>query len=174
MTLKEREEANRRYDSDLQAWEREQQREERERQAWEREQRAQEREAELERAQAQTRAEAQAAQKAAEQALALAALAAAPRAAATPAAGTAQPKRLRSWVTRHNWVKISAEIARRCLDPSGRAVVPKNESRLVEGVLQWCGDTFGFAPTDSDMRDAVRTVCATLREGPQQPPKKRP
>lgn len=62
------------------------------------------------------------------------------------------------------WFPICGEIARRCIDPkTGRLRVPKNESALARDVLQWCEDRDLGQPAESDMREAVRRVCAALR-----------
>jgi hypothetical protein len=62
------------------------------------------------------------------------------------------------------WFPICGEVARRCIDPkAGRVRVPKNESALARDVLQWCEDQDLGQPADSDMREAVRRVCAALR-----------
>jgi hypothetical protein len=42
--------------------------------------------------------------------------------------------------------------------------VPKNESKLVEAILQWCVDTDRPQPAVSEVREAVRIICARLRK----------
>jgi hypothetical protein len=87
-------------------------------------------------------------------------------AAPPPAPPSEEPNRtLRRWSAKYEWDAIYAEIARRCIDPETRLVkVPKNESRLAEGVLQWCVDTNRPQPGLTDMRDAVHAICQALRK----------
>jgi len=62
------------------------------------------------------------------------------------------------------WFSICAEIAGRCIDPkTGRVVVPKNENKLAEGMLGWLEENEQGQPSVSEMREAVRRVCAVLR-----------
>jgi hypothetical protein len=71
------------------------------------------------------------------------------------------PPRRRGRATTHDWFGICAEIARRCIDPkTGRVRVPKSERALARAMLAWCQNE----PAESEMREAVRQVCAALRE----------
>jgi hypothetical protein len=84
-------------------------------------------------------------------------------AAAAPAQPT-QPPRRRGPPTTHDWHSIDGEIARRCIDPkTGRVRVPKSERKLAEGLLHWLSDQNMDQPAESEMREAVRRVCAALR-----------
>jgi hypothetical protein len=80
--------------------------------------------------------------------------------------------RLPSWVTVHSWGMIYAEIARRCLDSSGRLAIPQ-QRLLVTDMTAWCHDRFGFAPHERELREAVKTMCEGLRAEPK-PLKKKP
>jgi hypothetical protein len=40
--------------------------------------------------------------------------------------------------------------------------VPKNESALAAAVLEWCRVEHDKEPADSEMREAVRRMCAAL------------
>ena len=82
------------------------------------------------------------------------------------------PQRRRGRIVVYDWHTICGEIARRCLDSSGRVAVPENESQLADDVLVWCEIELGRQPAASAMREAVRKVCSALRKGPP-PPKKR-
>jgi hypothetical protein len=84
------------------------------------------------------------------------------------------PPRKRGPATVHDWCAICGEIARRCLDPTGRVAVPENESRLAGDMLGWCGAALGREPAESEMREAVKRVCAALRQGPDAPHPKTP
>jgi hypothetical protein len=70
------------------------------------------------------------------------------------------PRRRPGPVTTHDWIAITAEIAFRC-----RAEVPKNEREFAKAVLQWCEDTYDKSPAESEMREAVKQVCARFRRG---------
>jgi len=64
----------------------------------------------------------------------------------------------------HDWFGICAEIARRCIDPrSSRVKVPKRENKLAEEVCKWCEEQGWEQPAVSEMREAVKRVCAALR-----------
>jgi len=72
---------------------------------------------------------------------------------------------LRRRHSKYPWNEICAEIAARCIDPKTQCVhVPKNESKLVTDLLQWCEDTHGREASLSDMRAAVSAICARLRK----------
>jgi hypothetical protein len=79
----------------------------------------------------------------------------------TIALDTASSLRRRKGV--HDWFAICGEIARRCHDKTGRLVVPQNENKLAGDVLQWCEDKWERQPPVSDLREAVKAVCAALR-----------
>ena len=75
------------------------------------------------------------------------------------------PQRRRGPPTTHDWHSIDAEIASRCINPeTKRLAVPNSERKLAEAMLQWCTDTFDREPALSEMRDAVRRICARLRQ----------
>jgi len=62
------------------------------------------------------------------------------------------------------WFGICAEIARRCIDPkTGRVKVPQSENKLAEEVLTWLEENEQGQPSTSEMREAVKRVCAMLR-----------
>jgi hypothetical protein len=64
----------------------------------------------------------------------------------------------------HDWFSICAEIARHCIDPkTGRVEVPKRESKLAKDVLAWCQEQGWQEPAVSEMREAVKRICAALR-----------
>lgn len=63
-------------------------------------------------------------------------------------------------VTTHDWIAISGEIAFRC-----RKEVPKSERKLADAMLQWCEDTYGKSPAESEMREAVKQICDRFRRG---------
>jgi hypothetical protein len=74
------------------------------------------------------------------------------------------PVRRRGGVLKHEWHAICAEIARRCIDPkTGRVAVPKSENKLAEDTLKWLSGQGIDPPAPSEMREAVKHVCAALR-----------
>jgi hypothetical protein len=74
------------------------------------------------------------------------------------------PQRRRGPVLKHDWHAIAGEIARRCIDPeTGRVAVPEKESALVFAMRKWCEEQGWVAPAPSEMSEAVRRVCAALR-----------
>jgi hypothetical protein len=87
-------------------------------------------------------------------------------AAPPPVPPSKEPNRtLRRRATKHPWFEICGEIARRCIDPKTQRVeVPTNETKLREAILQWCSDTLEREPADSEVREAVRIICAALRK----------
>lgn len=91
-----------------------------------------------------------------------------PAATATPNNRTeaANPSRRRPGpVTTHDWHAICGEIARRCINPKSKCVqVPKSESGLARKMLDWCQHTYDREPAESEMREAVRQICAALRQ----------
>jgi hypothetical protein len=67
----------------------------------------------------------------------------------------------------HDWFSICGEIAHRCVDPkTGCVRVPKNESKLAAAVCAWCSEEprNWQEPGMTEMREAVKRVCAALRE----------
>jgi hypothetical protein len=75
------------------------------------------------------------------------------------------PPRRRGPVVTHDWFSICGEIASRCVDPAtGRVRLPKSENKLAEAVLDWLADSGQNSPAVSEMREAVKRVCARLRE----------
>jgi hypothetical protein len=75
------------------------------------------------------------------------------------------PRRRTGPANTHDWHSIDGEIARRCIDPKTKRVrVPKNESKLAQEVLTWCQEKGWDEPADSAMREAVKRVCAALRQ----------
>jgi hypothetical protein len=76
----------------------------------------------------------------------------------------APPPRRRGRPTTHDWHSIDGEIARRCIDPkTKRVAVPENENKLAEAVLGWLSGQGIDPPAPSEMREAVKRVCAALR-----------
>ena len=74
------------------------------------------------------------------------------------------PRRPAGRLPEHEWRAIDGEVARRCIDPeTGRVRIPKSERKLAGAMLDWCLDKYGKEPAESDMRAAVKTVCAALR-----------
>ena len=62
------------------------------------------------------------------------------------------------------WWAICAEIARRCInETTGRVEIPKSEAKLADDVLDWLAKKGQGQPATSEMREAVRYVCAALR-----------
>jgi len=93
------------------------------------------------------------------------ALAASAPARSSPAGIEAPPPRRRGALWTHDWFSICGEIARRCLNPAnGRVVVPEKENALVNKMLYWLDDQNLARPAASEMAEAVRRVCAPLRE----------
>jgi hypothetical protein len=77
---------------------------------------------------------------------------------------TRPPPRRRGPVTTHDWHSIDGEIARRCIDPeTSRVAVPKKENALVSDMRAWCEEQGWAVPATSEMSEAVRRVCAALR-----------
>jgi hypothetical protein len=77
---------------------------------------------------------------------------------------TRPPERRRGPTLKHEWHAIDGEIARRCINPKTRLLqIPKNERKLAEDVLEWCQENYQKEPVQSEMRDAVKAICAALR-----------
>ena len=77
----------------------------------------------------------------------------------------APPPRPRGSPRTHDWFSICGEIARRCVNPAnGRVAVPEKENALVNEMLVWLDDQNLARPAASEMAEAVRRVCAPLRE----------
>jgi hypothetical protein len=82
-----------------------------------------------------------------------------------PVDSLAPSPRRRGPVVTHDWFSICGEIARRCVDEkTGRVKVPKRESGLAKDVLDWLAKSGKNCPAVSEMREAVKRVCARLRE----------
>jgi len=63
------------------------------------------------------------------------------------------------------WWGICAEIARRCIDEkTGRVAVPKSENKLADDVLDHLAEIGQGRPSPSEMRAAVKYICAALRK----------
>jgi hypothetical protein len=74
------------------------------------------------------------------------------------------PQRRRGPVPTHDWFSICGEITRRCIHPkTARVQVPDNESELAGAVLDWLAAQGLNTPAPSEMREAVKRVCAALR-----------
>jgi hypothetical protein len=77
---------------------------------------------------------------------------------------TRPPERRRGPVLKYEWFAIAGEIARRCINPKTRVLeVPKNERKLAKAMLDWCQAKYGKDPAESEMREAVKAICAALR-----------
>jgi hypothetical protein len=77
---------------------------------------------------------------------------------------TRPPERRRGPVLKHEWHAIDGEIARRCINPKTRLLeIPKNERKLAADLLDWCQEKYEKEPAESEMRDAVKAICAALR-----------
>jgi hypothetical protein len=73
------------------------------------------------------------------------------------------PPRRRGRKAKWDWPTICGEIARRCHNKSGHLEVPENERELARDMLEWCREEYDAEPAESEIRDAVRAVCARLR-----------
>ena len=77
---------------------------------------------------------------------------------------TRSPERRRGPILKHEWHAIDGEIARRCINPKTRLLeIPKNERKLAQDVLGWCQGKYEKEPAESEMREAVKAICAALR-----------
>ena len=93
------------------------------------------------------------------------ALAASAPARSSPAGIEAPPPRRRGPATTHDWMSICGEIAARCINPrDGRLVVPVKDSAIVASMRIWFLDKNLAVPATTEMSEAVRRVCAPLRE----------
>ena len=101
------------------------------------------------------------------------ALAASAQARSSPAGIEAPPSRRRGPATTHDWMSICGEIAARCINPrDGRLVVPVKDSAIVASMRIWFLDKNLAVPATSEMSEAVRRVCAPLREVQRKVPRK--
>src|SRR5262249_47766731 len=73
------------------------------------------------------------------------------------------PPRRRGPATPHDWFSICGEIARRCINRAGCVQVPKSEAQLADDVLDWLAQGGKDCPATSELREAVRRVCAPIR-----------
>jgi hypothetical protein len=81
-----------------------------------------------------------------------------------PSDDTRPPERGRGRILKYDWLAIAGEIARRCIDPKTRLLkIPKSERRLAKAMLEWCQEKHQKEPAHSQMREAVKIVCAALR-----------
>jgi hypothetical protein len=101
------------------------------------------------------------------------ALAASAPARSSPARIEAPPSRRRGPATTHDWMSICGEIAARCINPrDGRLVVPVKDSAIVASMRIWFLDKNLAVPATTEMSEAVRRVCAPLREVQRKVPRK--
>jgi hypothetical protein len=95
----------------------------------------------------------------------------------TPASPAEPPllQRKRGPANTHDWHTINGKIMRHLLDADGRLAVPENESLITKAILQEYADSDRDI-SESEVREAVRRVCAELRKGPQPlaKPRKKP
>jgi hypothetical protein len=77
---------------------------------------------------------------------------------------TRPPERRRGPILKHEWIAIAGEIAARCINPKTQLLkIPKSERKLAADMLGWCQEKYGKEPAESEMRDAVKEICAALR-----------
>jgi len=101
------------------------------------------------------------------------ALAASAPARSSPAGIEAPPPRRRGPATTHDWMSICGEIAARCINPrDGRLVVPVKDSAIVASMRIRFLDKNLAVPATTEMSEAVRRVCAPLREVQRKVPRK--
>lgn len=101
--------------------------------------------------------------------------------AAIPAQSTAAktepptPQRKRGPANTHDWHTVDGKIMRHMLDADGRLVIPENESLVVKAILQQYADSDRDI-SETEVREAVRRICAELRKGPEPlaKPRKKP
>jgi hypothetical protein len=78
---------------------------------------------------------------------------------------TRPPERRRGPVPTYEWHVIDGEIALRCINSKTRLLeIPKSERRLAQDMLDWCQEKYGKEPAESEIREAVKAVCAALRK----------
>ena len=75
------------------------------------------------------------------------------------------PPRKRGPANTHDWHTVDGKIMRRLFDADGRLVIPENESLVVKAILQDYADSDRDI-SETEVREAVRRVCAELRKGP--------
>lgn len=91
-----------------------------------------------------------------------------------PPAEPPLPQRKRGPANRHDWHTIDGMIMRCCFDAHGRLAIPEKESRIVETVLdEYAARDAPVHISESELREAVRRVCAELRKAPIPLKKKR-
>jgi hypothetical protein len=61
--------------------------------------------------------------------------------------------------TTHDWFAIWSEILRRCL-----IALPKSENKLAEAVAVWYEDKYKRSVSVTEVRAAVKGICAALKE----------
>jgi hypothetical protein len=76
---------------------------------------------------------------------------------ATPIAAKPELPRRPTYITKHQWIAITAEMSRLQRDRNFAS-----DSELAAAALQWCEDTFDCAPSDGEMRGAAKTVRTAL------------
>jgi hypothetical protein len=77
---------------------------------------------------------------------------------------TKPPERRRGPILKHEWLAICGEIARRCINPKTRLLeIPVSERKLAKDMLDWCQEKYEKEPAESEMREAVKAICAALR-----------
>jgi hypothetical protein len=87
-----------------------------------------------------------------------------PATAAHQSERTQPPERRRGPILKHEWHAIDGEIARRCINPkTGLLEIPENERKLARDMLDWCQEKYEKEPAESEMREAVKAICAALR-----------
>jgi hypothetical protein len=85
------------------------------------------------------------------------------------------PPRKRGPANTHDWHTIDGKIMRHLLDAAHRLAIPENESSIVKAVLDEYAEADCYI-SDTEVREAVRRVCAELRKGPKPltKPRKKP
>jgi hypothetical protein len=83
--------------------------------------------------------------------------------AAATAPSPSQPQRLRGRTPVHDWHMIDAEMVYRFYR-SGRLDIPEDENLFAEQMLHWYVTERHLHMSPSTMREAVKKVCAHLRE----------
>jgi hypothetical protein len=80
-------------------------------------------------------------------------------AAASTPASPAAPQRKRGPANTHDWHTIDGLIMRCLIDASGRIAVPEKESLIVQTVLA------EHDISETEVREAVKRICAEVRKG---------